>query len=304
MITVIGHKHPDSDSTGSPMIWAWYLRNCSGLDAEARLLGEPNTEAKFMLKRWGFEQPQIIGDVVPGEDVVIVDTNNVGELPESICAANVIEIIDHHRIQGGLTTKLPIRVTIRPLACTATIMHQLIGNSTELPADYKGLMLTCILSDTLAFRSPTTTDIDRELAENLADELDVDIENYSAEMFAAKSDVAHLSDPELLRMDSKVYQVGDVKFRVSVLETTCPETILDRKDSLMSSMEGVAREDGVDDFLLFIVDILNDCSTLLIQNDFIRSVARKSFDVPVHGDAVALPGVTSRKLQIVPRLEI
>ena len=304
MITVIGHKHPDSDSTGSPLIWAWHLRSSSGRDAQARLLGEPNTEAKFMLERWGFAQPEIIEDVEPGADVVIVDTNNVGELPAGICDANVLEIIDHHRIQGGLTTKLPIRMTVRPLACTATIMHQLMGAGVDMPDPYKGLMLTCILSDTLAFRSPTTTDVDRALAEGLAAELGMDIDSYADEMFAAKSDVAHLSDAELLRMDSKLYQVGEVKFRVSVLETTSPKSILDRKAGLMASMEGVAREDGVDDFLLFVVDILNGCSTLLLQNDFVKSVASKSFGVAAQGDDVLLPGVTSRKLQIVPRLEV
>lgn len=305
MIYVIGHKNPDSDSTGSPLIWAWHLRTNRGLNAEARLLNVPNMEADFMLHRWGFDRPAIIERVGPGDDLVVVDTNNVGELPPGINDANVIEIIDHHRLQGGLTTRLPLTVTIRPLACTATIMHQLMGeDSSHMPSDIRGLMLTCILSDTLAFRSPTTTPVDRALAETLAAELGIEIDSYAAEMFAAKSNVEHLTDAELLRTDSKSYEVDGVILRVSVLETTCPEAILKRKAGLMDSMKAVADDDKVDDFLFFVVDILNEQSTLLIQNDFVRSLARKSFDVETDGDELLLPGVTSRKLQIVPRLAI
>ena len=120
------------------------------------------------------------------------------------------------------------------------------ADAAKMPEAIKGAMLSCILSDTLEFRSPTTTDTDRDLAEALAAELGVDIPAYAAELFAAKSDVTAFSDAELLRMDSKEYEVGGVSFRVSVLETTSPETVLSRKDSLMASMPAVAEQDGVD----------------------------------------------------------
>ncbi|MFV2002103.1 MAG: DHH family phosphoesterase, partial [Paracoccaceae bacterium] len=120
---VFGHKAPDTDSTGSALIWAWYLSDVKGENAEARLLGVPNTEAAFVIERWGFETPEIIADVAAGDTCVIVDTNNAAELPPSINAANVTQIIDHHMLAGGLTTKTPIDITIRPVACTATIMY-------------------------------------------------------------------------------------------------------------------------------------------------------------------------------------
>ena len=96
-------------------------------------------------------------------------------------------------------------------------------NAEKLTNPVKGLMLSCILSDTLEFRSPTTTDQDRALAEQLANDLELDLSAYAAEMFAAKSDVSAFSDAELIRMDSKEYEVSGTKFRVSVLETTAPE---------------------------------------------------------------------------------
>jgi len=302
-IQVFGHKSPDTDSTGSPIIWAWYLNEVKGTPAEAKLLGEPNTEAAWLLNRWDLPKPAIIGDVADDAAVVIVDTNNPAELPANINGADVQAIIDHHKLVGGLETKGPIDITIRPVACTATIMHDLMGN-IEMPDHIKGAMLTCILSDTLEFRSPTTTDHDKAVCDKLAADLGIDIPSYAAEMFAAKSDVSSFSDAELLRMDSKEYEVDGTKFRVSVLETTAPGVVLDRKASLMDSMTTVASEDGVDQVLLFVVDILNEEATLLVPNDLVKTVAEKSFDASVDGDAVVLPGVMSRKKQIIPNLKV
>ncbi|MBR9653174.1 manganese-dependent inorganic pyrophosphatase [Thalassovita aquimarina] len=304
-IQVFGHKSPDTDSTGSPIIWAWYLNEVKGVAATPKLLGEPNTEAAFVLKRWNLDKPEIISGVEAGAPVVIVDTNNPAELPEAINDADVQAIIDHHKLVGGLETKGPIDITIRPLACTATIMVDLMGDdAAKMPEAIKGAALSCILSDTLEFRSPTTTDHDREAAEKLAADLGIDIAAYASEMFEAKSDISAFSDAELIRMDSKAYEVDGTKFRVSVLETTAPKLVLDRKDSLMASFEEVAKEDGVDQVLLFAVDILNEEATLLVPNDLVKTVAEKSFGATVDGDTVVLPGVMSRKKQIIPNLKV
>ena len=304
-IKVFGHKSPDTDSTGSPIIWAWYLSEVRGTPAVPALLGAPNTEAAFVVEKWGFDTPQIIDGVAEGEQVVIVDTNNPAELPDNINDADIIQIIDHHKLTGGLETKGPIDITIKPLACTATIMHNLMGeNADKMPDNIKGAMLSCILSDTLEFRSPTTTDQDKDLAVKLAAELNLDLSAYASEMFEAKSDVSAFSDAELISMDSKEYAVDDVKFRVSVLEPTAPKIVLDRKDSLMETMTTVAAEDGVDQVLLFVVDILNEEATLLVPNDLVKTVAEKSFDATVSGDTVVLPGIMSRKKQIIPNLKL
>ena len=302
---VFGHKSPDTDSTGSPIIWSWYLNEVKGESAKPVLLGEPNTEAAFMLEHWGLEKPEIIADVEADAPVVIVDTNNPAELPASINDADIRGIIDHHKLVGGLETKGPIDITVRPLACTATIMVDLMGSDVaKMPDAIKGAALTCILSDTLEFRSPTTTAHDRAVAETLAADLDLDISEFAAQMFAAKSDVSAFSDAELIRMDSKEYAVDGTKFRVSVLETTAPEIPLDRKASLMESFKTVAAEDGVDEVLLFVVDIIKEEATLLVPNDLVKTVAEKSFGATVEGDTVVLPGVMSRKKQIIPNLKV
>ena len=304
-VQVFGHKSPDTDSTGSPIVWAWYLNEIKGISAAPKLLGEPNTEAAFVLKRWNLDKPEIISGVDAGTPVVIVDTNNPAELPANINDADIQAIIDHHKLVGGLETKGPIDITVRPLACTATIMVDLMGeDAAKMPEAIKGAALSCILSDTLEFRSPTTTDHDRAVAEKLAAELGIDIPSYASELFEAKSDVSAFSDAELLRMDSKEYTVDGKEFRVSVLETTAPKLVLDRKDSLMASMVDVAAEDGADQVLLFVVDILNEEATLLVPNDLVKTVAEKSFGATVTGDTVVLPGIMSRKKQIIPNLKV
>ncbi|QYK40781.1 MAG: manganese-dependent inorganic pyrophosphatase [Paracoccaceae bacterium] len=304
-ITVFGHKSPDTDSTGSPIIWAWYLSEVRGTPAVPALLGEPNTEAAFVLRHWDLPKPRIIADVAAGDAVVIVDTNNPAELPPSINAARIEGIIDHHMLVGGLKTAAPIDITIRPLACTATIMHDLIGaDIARAPRAIKGAMLSCILSDTLEFRSPTTTPHDKAVAEALAAELGVSIPELATAQFEAKSDVSAYSDTALLRMDSKEYTVGGKELRVSVLETTAPQVLLARKAALMGAMPAVAAEDKADQVLLFIIDIIREEAHLLIPNDLVKAIAETSFGVTVTGDTVTIPGLMSRKKQILPALKV
>jgi len=305
MIKIFGHKGPDTDATCSAIIWAWYLNEVQGKAAQAFVQEPPNSEATFVLKHWGVDMPDILGALSEADEVVLVDTNNPGELPSNINDTNITEVIDHHQLAGGLKTKGPIKFTIRTVAATATVMSWLIGRDMDkMPDAIKGLMLSCVLSDTLEFRSPTTTPTDRALAERLAGELGIDIPTYAAAMFASKSDVSAFSDAELVKSDSKIFEVGDIKLRVSVLETTSPGMVLDRKAGLIAAMPGVVAEDVADQIMLFVIDILNEEATLLIPNDTVRTIAEKSFGVTVTGDSVVLPGVMSRKKQIVPNLVV
>ena len=302
---VFGHKSPDTDSTGSPIVWAWYLNEIKGIPAKPVLLGEPNTEALFMLDKWDLEKPEILTELEADTKVVIVDTNNPAELPDNINDADITGIIDHHRLVAGLETRGPIEINIQPLACTATIMYKMIGKDwAQAPRGVKAAALSCILSDTLEFRSPTTTQEDRAIAHDIAQDLGVDVTDYATEMFAAKSDVSSFSEAELLRMDSKGFDLDGTNLRVSVLETTSPAPLLERKDALMAEMPKVAEADGAAQVLLFIVDILKEEATLLVPNDMVKHIAEQSFGAEVSGDTVVLPGVMSRKKQIIPNLKM
>lgn len=302
-VKIFGHRSPDTDATASAIIWAWYL-NKNGTSAKAYVLGTPNTETLFVLKHWGFEVPQLLKEVTAKDKVIIVDTNNPDELFENINEAQIIQIIDHHKLIGGIHTTTPIDICIKPLAACASVMYTLMSDHDILamPEAIKGLMLSCILSDTLQFRSPTTTDKDREIANLLSKELNIDIETYALKMFEAKSDVSRFSDEELIKMDSKKYKVNGNEYRISVLETTAPNIILDRKDSILKAMEVVKQKDELDEVLLFVIDILRQEATLFVPNESVRAIAINSFNQEPTSELVVLPGVISRKKQIIPAL--
>lgn len=306
MIHVFGHLSPDTDATGSAIIWAWYQNEHTGQEATPYILGELNTETRFVLNYFKATTPELLPTLAAGSEIVVIDTNNPQELPANVAELTLVQLIDHHKLVGGIMTDLPAHITIRPLSCTATVMYDLMGlDIATLPRHIAGLMLSCILSDTLAFRSPTTTPHDKDIAEKLAGVLEIDLMTYANEMFAAKSDVTIFSDAGLITLDSKKYEVGGKNFRVSVLETTTPETILARKDGIVAAIkECVATENDVDDVLFFIVDIFREEATVLTYSDLTKQIIQSSFGVTVLGDTEVLPGILSRKKQILPALKL
>jgi len=306
MIKVFGHLSPDTDATCSAIIWSWYLNEHTTYDATAYVLGELNSETNFVLNRWKVATPALLEELTAGDEVAIVDTNNPQELPKNIKDTKLVQLLDHHKLVGGLETTTPVDITMRPLACTATVLYDQMGTATDkLPDNIAGLMLSCIISDTLEFRSPTTTPHDKDVAEKLATKLEIDITTYATEMFTAKSDVSGFTDAGLVKMDSKKYDVGDKNFRVSVLETTNPETILARKDGIVVAIKNcIAEEEDVDEVLFFIIDILKEEATVLTYNELTKQVIEASFGVTVSEDTEILPGIVSRKKQILPALKL
>lgn len=306
MVKVFGHISPDTDATTAAIVYAWYLHEHTAHDATPYVLGELNSETSFVLQRFGFAVPELLPELTAGESVVVVDTNNPQELPANINEMNIVALIDHHKLVGGLTTETPTDIVIKPVACTATIMHDLFSaNGITLPENIAGLMLSAILSDTLGFRSPTTTPHDKDIAEKLAATLNIDITSYADEMFAAKSDISSFSDSGLIKLDSKKYEVGDKNFRVSVIETTNTDTVLARKDGIIEAIKNcVAEENDIDDVLFFVVDIFKEHATVFTYNELTKQVIASSFGVAVENDTEVLPGILSRKKQILPALKL
>lgn len=305
-IKVFGHKSPDTDTTGSAILWAWYLNNHTTTPATPYVLGDLNKETQFMLNRWEVPQPALLESLGIEDQVAIVDTNNPQELPDNINEAQIVTIIDHHKLVGGLETKNPPTITMRPLACTATLIYDLMGEAAEsLPKEMMGVALSCILSDTLEFRSPTTTPHDKAVAEALAEKLGISVSEYAAELFAAKSDVSDYTEVGLIHMDSKMFQVGDKNLRISVVETTTPQNILARKEAIVAAINKMVQEESnTDGVLFFVVDILKEEATVLTYDELTKKIISASFGVAVAGDTVVLPGVVSRKKQILPALKI
>jgi len=138
-LKIFGHRSPDTDATASAIIWAWYLSQ-QGIESTPYVLGTPNTEALFVLKEWGFDIPEILTSVSKEDEVIIVDTNNPEELFENINETSVVQIIDHHKLVGGIQTAGPIDITIKPLASTASVVYLMMGvdEVSDLPKNIAG----------------------------------------------------------------------------------------------------------------------------------------------------------------------
>lgn len=300
---VFGHKVPDTDAICAAIAYSWELAE-RGTPAQPYRLGELNRETEYVLKAFGIEEPPLLGPLEEGASVAVVDTNNPQELPDDLDCATVHSIVDHHKL-CGLKTDGVLEVDIRPLCSTGSILYsraKALGLTP--PPHIAGLLLSCILSDSLEFRSPTTTTLDRELAEELASLAGVDMHAHAVAMLEAKAEIGHLSPEQVVMMDSKKYEVGGKQLRVSVLETTAPHMALRQKEALRTAMASLAKEQGLDDVLLFVVDILKEEAVFVSASESGRATVEHAFGCTVGGDGTAvLPGILSRKKQIMPMLE-
>ena len=301
MVKVFGHKSPDTDATCAAIAYAWFLKQ-TGQEAEAFVLGELNRETQFVLKTAGVEAPQKLDKLSDGDEVVIVDTNNPEELPDDISNANIIKIVDHHKL-AGLKTESPLEIFMKPVGCSSTLVYQLMKEEKVTPSkEIATLLLSAILSDTLKFTSPTTIEEDSKAAEELTGICSLDMEKHSGAMFAAKSDLTGMSAKDILMMDSKVFDFGNKKVRISVLETTKPGNVKRILEEIKKEMESTKASENLTAVYFFIIDILNNSAELLsLQSE--KVMAEKAFDKRFEGDFMALPGVVSRKKQIVPAFE-
>lgn len=302
MIKVFGHKSPDTDATCAPIAYAWYLKQ-KGIDAEAYVLGELNKETEFILKTANINTPKILEDLADGDEVVIVDTNNPEELPENINKTKILNIVDHHKL-AGLTTDSPLDIFMKPVGSSSTLVYQRINWENLTPTtEIATLLLGAILSDTLKFTSPTTTDEDKLAAEELAKIADINVDNLASEMFAAKSDLTGMSARDVLYMDSKVFDFGSKKVRISCLETTKPENAKMMIEGIKTEMGNIKNEENIDAVFFFIVNILDTASELVVASDVDKKTATLAFEKEFDGEYLILPGVVSRKKQIVPAFE-
>lgn len=303
MIKVFGHLSPDTDCVGSAILWSWYL-NFRGQEASPFVLGPLNNETAHVLKALGVAGPARLG-LAAGDKVAVVDTNNPKELPANIGEAKLTSLVDHHLFAGGLTTKEPIEVTVRPVASSATVILGIMGaDAGKLPKELCGLAMACIVSDTLLFRSPTTTKADRDAAAAMAARAGLDMAAFADGMFAAKSDVSALSDRDLVFLDSKEYPVGDKNVRVSVVETTDPSGIVARRAGIVDAMRASCADGKADAVLFFAVDILREEATVFAYDELTAGIVSASFGKDAPSGTALLPGVVSRKKQIVPALKL
>ncbi len=290
---VIGHKNPDTDSIVSAIVYA------RKIGAKAARAGELNPETKFVLEKFAVQAPELKEKIEAGEKVVIVDTNNKEELIP--IEGEIIEIIDHHRLFGNISTAQPIKVCIEPVGSTSTIIAERFLD--ELCREEAGLLLSGILSDTVVFKSPTTTQKDKEIAKRLAEIAGINnIEGYGIEL---KSKAAQLSkEPkENVLRDFKITHAGELKFGIAQVEIIGYESVMERKDEYLAAMEEIRKEKGLDYLLFMVTDILQQGTKLLIVGKNPERIAKAFEKNLVEGCYIELPGVMSRKKQVMPVIQ-
>jgi len=300
-ILVFGHKNPDTDTITSAIVYA-YLKQQLGTDAEAVRLGGVNNETKFALEKFGFEAPRLIANVKDeAEKVILVDHNEFQQSADGIEEVQVTEVIDHHRI-ANFQTADPLYFRAEPVGCTATILNKLFKeHSVEIPANIAGLMLSAIVSDTLLFKSPTCTEQDVQAGKELAEIAGVDVADYGLAMLKAGADLSDKSLEDLLSLDAKGFEFGEYKSVVAQVNAVDIEDVLGRQEELVNLLNKNVADNGLDLFFFVVTDILNNDSTAVAVGQ-VAEAAAKAFGAEIVNGRIALPGVVSRKKQIVPVL--
>jgi len=298
-VLVFGHKNPDTDTICSAIVMA-DMQNKMGVEAEPVRLGEINKETKYALDYFKVESPRMISTVEEGQEVILVDHNEFQQSVDGIEKAKITSVVDHHRI-ANFTTAEPLFYHAEPLGCTATILYRVAkANNMEIEPKMAGLMVSSIISDTLLFKSPTCTEIDKKVAEELAKIANVDINTYGLEMLKAGTDLDDLTVEELLTLDAKTIEKNGVKVVIAQVNTINIEDVLKKQEQLESAIKNTINNENLSLFVFAVTDILNSNSELLVLGDRTDLVEKSH---KLENNRVFLEGFVSRKKQIIPMID-
>lgn len=235
------------------------------------------------------------------KQVILVDHNQQSQSVDGIEEANIMEVIDHHNL-GTIGTTMPINFRSMPVGCTCTIIYKLFEEARiEIPANIAGIMLSAILSDTLLFKSPTTTSMDKEVGNTLANIAGVDIEEYGTKMFKAASSVAGMSVEEIIHSDMKTFKYSNSNMAIGQVMTMDFDEIRTRQDEFVNSLNTMCNLGNYKMSLLFVTDIIKNGSYLFFNEDS-KEIIEEAFGLDNATQGIYLDGVVSRKKQMLPPL--
>lgn len=299
-LIIVGHKNPDTDSIVSAIVAQEYFSKVLRQEAQAYRAGNLNNETKFVLQSLDMAAPELIASVSADDSLVLVDHNETTQIFEQLDLAQVEYIVDHHKL--ALRTDKPINCRVEPIGSTSSLLAKMFQEKgVDISEKIAKLLLAGILSDTLNMTSPTTTDEDRTLVMKLNTIAKVDIEEFVGRMFKAKSSLEGVSVSEIISLDYKVFNMGNRKVGIGTWETTCPESV-NKKEEIQEALREKKEVEKLDLIFFMVVDILKQNSELYIIGELEQLVAEKVFGGKAKDGLLLLPGVVSRKKQIVPQL--
>ena len=302
-VCVVGHSNPDTDSVTAAIAFANYLK-ATGTDAFACMqisADKLNPESKVVLEKFGLAAPQEITDAA-GKDIALVDFSDIAQAPANIGDANVVAIVDHHKI-GDITTGSPIFFYAKPVGCTCTVLWEMYkNNNVELPKDIAGGMLCAILSDTVNFKSPTCTDEDRAAVAELLKIAGVtDQDGLFMEMLKAKSSVEGIPAKDLIFRDYKDFDMNGNKIGVGQIELATLDQVADIRDALFNAV-GEVKAEGRHTVLFMLTDVVKEGTDLMVVSDE-PAIIEGAFNGKIAGQSMWVDGMMSRKKQVVPSLQ-
>ena len=298
-VLIFGHKSPDTDSICSSLVMESLAKHYN-LDAKAVRLGNLNKETEYILNHLDIEAPELISEVEEGQKVILVDHNEKEQSVENREKAEIMAVIDHHRI-ASFETVSPLYYLAKPYGCTATILYEIFKKENiEIGKKEVMLMLSAIISDTLLLKSPTCTEKDKETYKELEKLANINAEEYGLEMLKAGTDLSTYSADEVINLDAKEFTEKGKKLVIAQVNTADIDDVFVRKEEIEFAMEKQIADRKLDLYMFLITDIINTNSKAIVLGNE-KEAVEKAFNVKLdENDSVMLEGVVSRKKQVAP----
>lgn len=306
-IYIVGHISPDLDSIASAYEYAEYLKKSKrfeGAEVIAAKAGDANHETITIFEKFGAKLPIDLDDceIENTDAFILVDHNEESQRHPKVVNEQVIEIVDHHKINVNFTS--PLRIDVKPLGSTSSIIYELFEMYGHKASDETlGLILSSILSDTQGLKSSTTTGFDSDIAHKIAKTLKIDVEKLTFEIFKAKSDITGLSAKEIVEKEYKIFDFSGKKVFIDQVETVEPEVVLAMKSELVEALDEVKSQKDVGIGFVVVTDILKVNSQVIYTNDEERKILEKAFTTVGENNVADIGPRMSRKKDIAPEIE-
>ena len=295
MIYIIGHKNPDTDSVVSAICYAKYL----GKNYIPAVLGGLNSETKFVLNKFNIQEPILLTKLNKNDKVILVDHNEKLQSIDNLQDFQILEILDHHKINISLSN--PIAITTKPYGSVASIVcEKFLESKKEVNQKIAGLLLSAILSDTVIFESPTTTELDKKFASMLSKVVGIkDVKKYGMEMFKQRNDLLEKSATDIIYSSFKEFNFSGKKIGIGQVELIDSKELLCRKKEIILEMRKILAEMGLFSFIFMVTDITKEGTFFWVtgHRKMIYNILK------INKDKNYKQGILSRKKQVVPRLE-
>ena len=301
-IYIIGHKNPDLDSIISAISYA-NLKN--KLDSNNQYIparaGATNKETEYILNKFDLEAP-ILLDNLTGKNIILVDHNESTQIQDGHENANILEILDHHKINFGYPT--PISFETKPWGATCSIItKKYCENNIEKKKEMAGALLSAILVDTIITKSPTCTDIDKKIINKLSEIAEIkNWQEFGMDLFKIRGSINHLKDVDIIKSDFKDFNFQGNKFGIGQVETVNLSDFDNRLDGIKAELKILQENNDYHSTILFITDIIKEGSLFLVSSNNNSSI-EKAFNTQLKNNQAYISGIMSRKKQVVPILE-